>query len=37
MKIAVVGATGRVGRHVVDLLRISGHDVVEISRSSAWT
>jgi uncharacterized protein YbjT (DUF2867 family) len=32
-KIAVAGATGRVGRHVVDLLESSGHDVVPISRS----
>jgi uncharacterized protein YbjT (DUF2867 family) len=34
MKIAVVGATGRVGRHVVDLLGSGGHDVVAISRSA---
>jgi uncharacterized protein YbjT (DUF2867 family) len=33
-KIAVAGATGRVGRHVVDVLRARGHDVVAISRSS---
>jgi uncharacterized protein YbjT (DUF2867 family) len=33
-KIAVVGATGRVGRHVVDVLRESGHEVVAMSRSS---
>jgi nucleoside-diphosphate-sugar epimerase len=26
--IAVAGATGRVGRHVVDLLEEQGHDVV---------
>ena len=32
-KIAVTGATGRVGRHVVDVLRARGHDVVPISRS----
>jgi uncharacterized protein YbjT (DUF2867 family) len=32
-KIAVAGATGRVGRHVVDALRAEGHDVVAISRS----
>jgi uncharacterized protein YbjT (DUF2867 family) len=32
-KIAVAGATGRVGRHVVDLLEERGHDVVAISRS----
>jgi uncharacterized protein YbjT (DUF2867 family) len=33
-KIAVAGATGRVGRHVVDVLQARGHDVVPISRSS---
>ncbi len=32
MKIAVVGATGRVGRHVVDVLEGRGHDVVAVSR-----
>lgn len=32
-KIAVAGATGRVGRHVVDILNAEGHDVVAISRS----
>jgi len=32
-KIAVAGATGRVGRHVVDLLEDDGHDVVSMSRS----
>jgi uncharacterized protein YbjT (DUF2867 family) len=32
-KIAVAGATGRLGTHVVDLLRDAGHDVVPISRS----
>ena len=32
-KIAVTGATGRVGRHVVDVLEERGHDVVGISRS----
>ena len=32
-KIAVAGATGRVGRHVVDVLRARGHDVVPMSRS----
>jgi uncharacterized protein YbjT (DUF2867 family) len=32
-KIAVAGATGRVGRHVVDLLEAGGHEVVAISRS----
>jgi uncharacterized protein YbjT (DUF2867 family) len=33
-KIAVAGATGRVGRHVVDVLEAAGHDVVAMSRSS---
>jgi nucleoside-diphosphate-sugar epimerase len=33
MKIAVAGATGRVGRHVVDVLNSGGHDVVPMSRS----
>jgi uncharacterized protein YbjT (DUF2867 family) len=33
-KIAVAGATGRAGRHVVDVLEAAGHDVVAISRSS---
>lgn len=32
-KIAVAGATGRVGHHVADVLRERGHDVVPISRS----
>jgi uncharacterized protein YbjT (DUF2867 family) len=32
-RVAVTGATGRVGRHVVDLLEARGHDVVAISRS----
>ena len=34
MKIAVAGATGRVGRYVTDVLRTGGHDVVMISRPS---
>jgi NAD(P)H-binding len=34
MKIAVAGATGRVGRHLVDVLEAEGHDVVAMSRSS---
>jgi uncharacterized protein YbjT (DUF2867 family) len=33
-KIAVAGATGRVGRHVVDVLEEAGHDVVRMSRST---
>jgi uncharacterized protein YbjT (DUF2867 family) len=33
-KIAVAGATGRVGRHVVDLLGAAGHDVVPMSRTT---
>jgi uncharacterized protein YbjT (DUF2867 family) len=32
--IAVAGATGRVGRHVVEVLEERGHDVVPISRSN---
>jgi uncharacterized protein YbjT (DUF2867 family) len=32
-KIAVAGGTGRVGRHVVDVLEERGHEVVPISRS----
>jgi uncharacterized protein YbjT (DUF2867 family) len=32
-RIAVAGATGRVGHHAVDLLEALGHDVVPISRS----
>jgi uncharacterized protein YbjT (DUF2867 family) len=32
-RIAVAGATGRVGRHVVDVLEAGGRDVVSISRS----
>src|SRR5262245_20415705 len=34
MKIAVVGATGSVGRHIVEVLEAKGHDVVPISRAS---
>jgi uncharacterized protein YbjT (DUF2867 family) len=33
-KIAVAGATGRVGRHVVAVLKTSGHDAIAMSRSS---
>jgi uncharacterized protein YbjT (DUF2867 family) len=32
-KMAVAGATGRVGRHIVDVLEERGHDVVPMSRS----
>jgi uncharacterized protein YbjT (DUF2867 family) len=32
-RIAVAGATGRVGRHVADVLETKGHEVVAISRS----
>jgi uncharacterized protein YbjT (DUF2867 family) len=34
MKIAVAGATGRVGHHVVNLLESGGHEVVRVSRSN---
>jgi uncharacterized protein YbjT (DUF2867 family) len=33
-KIAVAGATGRVGHYVVDVLKAQGHDAVAMSRSS---
>ncbi len=33
-KFAVAGATGRLGRHIVDVLEESGHEVVPISRSN---
>jgi uncharacterized protein YbjT (DUF2867 family) len=33
-KIAVAGATGRVGSHLVEVLESQGHDVVAISRST---
>jgi nucleoside-diphosphate-sugar epimerase len=32
-KFAVAGATGTVGRHIVDVLEAQGHDVVGMSRS----
>jgi uncharacterized protein YbjT (DUF2867 family) len=32
-KIAVAGATGRVGKHLVDVLGADGHEVIPISRS----
>jgi uncharacterized protein YbjT (DUF2867 family) len=34
MKIAVAGATGRVGRHIVDVLSERGNDVVPMSRAT---
>lgn len=34
MRIAVAGGTGTVGRHVVDVARERGHDVVILSRSA---
>ena len=33
-KIAVTGATGRVGSHLVEILQQRGHDVVQIARST---
>jgi len=36
MKIAVTGATGRVGRHIVDVLEERGHEPVPISRSNGF-
>ena len=33
-KIAVTGATGRVGSHLVEILEQRGHDVVPIARST---
>jgi uncharacterized protein YbjT (DUF2867 family) len=33
-RIAVTGATGRVGRHTVELLEARGHEVIPISRSN---
>ncbi len=33
-RFAVAGATGKVGRHTVDVLEGRGHDVVPISRST---
>ncbi|GLZ81234.1 LysR family transcriptional regulator [Actinorhabdospora filicis] len=33
-KVAVIGATGRVGRHVTDVLTERGHEVVAVSRAN---
>jgi uncharacterized protein YbjT (DUF2867 family) len=33
-KIAVAGATGRVGRHTIEVLEAAGHEVVPMSRST---
>jgi uncharacterized protein YbjT (DUF2867 family) len=33
MKIAIAGATGRAGRHVVEVIREQGHEPVEIARA----
>ena len=33
-KIAVAGATGRAGRHVVEILEARGHEVVPMSRTT---
>ena len=33
-KIAVAGATGRVGRHIVDVLEADGHEVVAMARAT---
>ena len=34
MRIAVAGATGRVGRHIVDVLTARGHEVIPMSRAN---
>jgi uncharacterized protein YbjT (DUF2867 family) len=34
MRIAVAGATGRVGRHIVDVLKEQGHDAIAMSRGT---
>lgn len=34
MRIAVAGATGTLGRHVVDAIGVAGHEVASISRST---
>ena len=33
-KIAVAGATGRVGKHVVDVVRERGHEAVPMARAT---
>jgi uncharacterized protein YbjT (DUF2867 family) len=35
MRVAVVGATGRIGRNTVQALQRNGHEAVSISRSSS--
>src|SRR5262245_2034567 len=35
-KIAVAGATGRLGHHAVEVLRERGHEVVAISRADGY-
>src|SRR3954465_9426274 len=35
MRIAVAGATGRLGRHVVDVLNERGHEAVPMSRATS--
>jgi len=37
MKIAVAGATGRIGRRAAEIRKRSEYEVVAISRSAAWT
>jgi uncharacterized protein YbjT (DUF2867 family) len=34
MRVAVMGATGRIGQYTVDRLKRSGHETVPISRST---